>query len=145
MRYDILERTGEGTLFQVLTTRDKLLGRVGAVKTLCTEFDADMKVTYVRLANVYNATPHAADAHRETAAHYAAPELATTDILSPATDVYALGATLYEMLCGATPFPAETTDAVTSKQLNDPVPSPKTLNPAVPHALEGVVMKALRK
>src|SRR5438105_15763988 len=44
MRYDILERTGEGSLFQVLKTRDKVLGRVVAVKTLLPKYASDTAV-----------------------------------------------------------------------------------------------------
>lgn len=61
------------------------------------------------------------------------------------SDVYALGAMLYEMLAGRPPFHGDNALAVMSQHLNaTPVP-PSRYNHAVPPGLDGVVLKALRK
>src|ERR1051325_11131325 len=69
---------------------------------------------------------------------YMAPEQARGDkgTLGPATDVYALGAILYELLSGRPPFRAESATATLQQVVTDePVP-PMRLNPRVPRSEE---------
>jgi serine/threonine-protein kinase len=78
---------------------------------------------------------------------YMAPEQAAgrTAEVGPLSDVYSLGAVLYETLTGRAPFQAETQlDLLVQVLESEPV-RPRQLNPGVPHALELICLKCLDK
>lgn len=78
-------------------------------------------------------------------AQYISPEQAQGKQLSPASDLYSLGVTLYEMVTGRPPFDADTPVATALQQVNDePVP-PRQVRASIPPALEAVILRAMRK
>jgi WD40 repeat protein/tetratricopeptide (TPR) repeat protein len=78
---------------------------------------------------------------------YMAPEQAAGRIhdIGPATDVYALGCILYEMLVGHPPFRGESPIATIRLVLDGEPVSPKALQPHTPRDLDTICMKALQK
>ncbi len=76
---------------------------------------------------------------------YLSPEQGQGETIDRHADIYSLGVMLYEMVTGRLPFTAETPMGVIIKHIYEPPLPPRTLNPAIPEALEAVVLKSLAK
>jgi WD40 repeat protein len=78
---------------------------------------------------------------------YMPPEQArgALDEVGERSDVYSLGAMLYELLCGRRPFEAESTATVVHAVLHLDPPAPRTLKPDLPADLETICLKAMAK
>ncbi len=107
--------------------------------------DGVVKLTDFGVAAAIGSSAEISARNLGRAVPYQAPEIATQGVVLPASDLYALGAVLFEMLTGTTPYPGDSPLHVAMKHQNEPVPSPRALNPGVPKALDGIVRKALQK
>ncbi len=77
---------------------------------------------------------------------YMSPEQAGGERrLDARSDIYSLGAVLYEMLAGEPPFTASTPQAILAKQMQAPVPDVRVVRPTVPVQLQEVLETALAK
>jgi serine/threonine-protein kinase len=76
---------------------------------------------------------------------YVSPEQAQGLPPTPASDIYALGVLLYELLTGHPPFEDGTPMEIVLDHLRTPPPPPHRLRPELPPAAEAVVMRALAK
>ncbi|MER7333518.1 MULTISPECIES: serine/threonine-protein kinase [unclassified Micromonospora] len=76
---------------------------------------------------------------------YMAPEQIETNISGPATDLYALGCTLHEMLTGERLFTGSTSYDVWSKQVTHQPPPVRNVRDDVPAGLEDLLLHLLQK
>jgi len=75
---------------------------------------------------------------------YMSPEQASGDKgIDERTDVYSLGAVLYEMLAGEAPYTGPTAQAMIAKRFTDPVPSVRRVRPSVPETIDQAIQRAL--
>ena len=76
---------------------------------------------------------------------YLPPEQAVGGEITIQSDLYSLGAMLYEMLTGRPPFVGDDTIAIIGQHLNTPPVSPSWHNPEIPQALEVLILRLLEK
>jgi tetratricopeptide (TPR) repeat protein len=121
--------------------------------------DGRVKLLDFGIAKVLSSDPAGGDSDltrvsgRPVTLSYAAPEQVLGKRVTTATDIYALGVMLFELLCGQRPFkpPADTRSAIEEALARGDAPAPSGLapQPAAARALRGdldaIVRKALRK
>ncbi len=78
-------------------------------------------------------------------AQYLSPEQAQGEETTAASDTYAVGIVLYEMITGRVPFDGDRPVAVAMKQINEPPIPPRVFESGIPQDLDAVVMKSLSK
>jgi len=76
---------------------------------------------------------------------YMAPEQIEGGPVTPATDIYALGVVLYEMMTGTRPFPADTALAEAVLRMSGRATPPRNLAPELPPAWNDTILKCLER
>lgn len=77
--------------------------------------------------------------------NYMSPEQARGEPVDARTDIYSLGAVMYEMLTGCKPFQAQSADKLLQQVAYKAPRAPHEVNPDVPPALSRIVMQAMSK
>jgi|GEM_PF-2461152 len=109
--------------------------------------DGDLKIADFSLARETTGPAITQHAARLGTPSYMSPEQAEgrADAMSPAVDIYSLGAILYECLTGRPPFRADTSEETRRQVVHDDPAPPRRLNTKVPRDLETICLKALHK
>ena len=76
---------------------------------------------------------------------YIAPELLMSDAPSIQSDLYALGVMFYELACGQPPFKGNDFSALIAQHLQVVPEPPSTHNPAIPAAIDALILRLLEK
>ena len=76
---------------------------------------------------------------------YMAPEQITSGSVGPHSDIFSVGAVIYELLTGTSPFAGGSLQSVMYRVLSEKPASPGTLVPRLPPKLNEIVLRALEK
>ncbi len=76
---------------------------------------------------------------------YVSPEQVADGTAEARSDIYSLGALIYESLTGEVPYPRERKLQVLFAHVNDPPPKPTDVRPELPEAVDEVIAKAMAK
>jgi predicted Ser/Thr protein kinase len=76
---------------------------------------------------------------------YISPEQAQGAPLDARSDIYSLGASFYHLVTGRLPYDAPTPVAMIIKHMNEPLRSPRVINPAIPYTIAAAIQRMMAK
>jgi serine/threonine protein kinase len=135
----------EGLIHRDIKSSNVLLEgrRNGRPYTYLADFGLVRTIQQAELESNYAGTPIPLEQVPGTP-QYMAPEQ-TRGIVTPATDIYALGVLLYQMLTGELPYTSDDDVAVIKMQMYAPIPNPCDMDASIPAELGAVVVRAMAK
>lgn len=77
--------------------------------------------------------------------HYISPEQAGGNVTDAKSDIYSVGAMMYEMLTGQKPFDSDNPVSIAVMHIHDIPERPRAINPDIPDGLEEIVLRAMEK
>ncbi|MGE3459878.1 MAG: serine/threonine protein kinase, partial [Kofleriaceae bacterium] len=107
--------------------------------------DASATVMDFGIAKMTTSTKLTATGQTMGTVRYMSPEQVRGQEVDLRTDLYSLGATLYESLTGDTPFDGSTHFEIMTKHLSEPPKPPSALGIQVPDEVEQALMRSLAK
>jgi serine/threonine protein kinase len=94
---------------------------------------------------LHTAKAHPLNVGRAGTPYYTAPEIWNGDVASPASDIYALGATYYYLLTGHPPYVANDIQDLATAHLRAEIPEVRTRTGPIPIACQDIVKRCLAK
>ena len=107
--------------------------------------DGRVKVTDFGIATAINSNELTQTNSVMGSVHYLPPEQANGSGSTIKSDIYSLGILMYELLTGKLPFKGDNAVEIAIKQMQEPIPSICSQNPAIPQSIENIVLKACAK
>lgn len=107
--------------------------------------DGSIKVADFGIAKLPNAETVTMTDKAIGTVFYISPEQASGRTIDHRSDLYSLGATMYEMATGKLPFTAESPVSVALMQVKSTPPSPREHNPSIVRGLEQIILIAMEK
>ncbi|MCL2617219.1 MAG: protein kinase, partial [Defluviitaleaceae bacterium] len=104
-----------------------------------------IKVTDFGIARAVSAATVTTTGNTMGSVHYFSPEQARGGHVDFKSDIYCLGIVMYEMITGRLPFDGDTPVAIALKQISDPLPDIKAINPKASDAVVRIIHKATEK
>lgn len=77
--------------------------------------------------------------------HYISPEQASGNVTDAKSDIYSVGAMMYEMLTGRKAFDSDNPVAIAVMHMHDTPDRPRSVNPDIPDGLEEIILRAMEK
>mgnify|MGYP002622109840 CR=1 FL=1 len=77
--------------------------------------------------------------------HYISPEQASGNVTDAKSDIYSVGAMMYEMLTGRKAFDSDNPVAIAVMHMHDIPERPRAINPDIPDGIEEIVLRAMEK
>lgn len=112
--------------------------------SLLIQSDQNVLLTNFSMKRIYREGEPLVAQVEEGNASYVAPEQ-VVGILTPASDIYAVGVLLFRLLTGYLPYSGESAGEIALKHTNEAIPSLRQLRPDIPEPVELVVRVALAK
>ena len=107
--------------------------------------NGQIKVTDFGIAKLPNAETVTMTDKAIGTVYYISPEQASGQTIDARSDIYSLGASMYEMATGQLPFDAESPVSVALMQVNEKPTLPTEVNQDVPTGLEQIILSAMEK
>jgi len=104
-----------------------------------------VKVTDFGIAKASGTSTMTTDSNTMGSVHYFSPEQARGVYVDNKSDIYSLGIVMYEMATGQMPFEGESPVAVAIKQMEQPLPNIRNLNPDISDSIVKIIKKAANK
>lgn len=103
-----------------------------------------VKITDFGIARI-TASSHTQTGIVKGTPHYMSPEQISGEKVDGRSDIFSLGAMMFQLLTGQVPFKGDTPAALMHQIMNVPHPDPRTLNPKIIKPLVAILDKALEK
>lgn len=107
--------------------------------------DGRVKITDFGIAMALNSNELTQTNSVMGSVHYLPPEQANGTGATVKSDIYSLGILMFELVTGTLPFKGDNAVEIAIKQMKEPIPSVREINPNIPQSVENIILKASAK